>query len=233
LAKYDALVIFRFRSTKATIVQPRQKPCPVSCCGTFYGIKRKKMNHILVEMMSELTHLTEEEKSGIENSFPVKELDKGTYLLKEGQIAQNAYFVINGCIREYELMNGEEKTIEFYTEHQSAANFNSLANKIPSKRYFICNEKTTVAILSSEKEKELYIKHPRFEAFCRTGMEKMFGEKQNQLAEYISLKPKERYLKLQKLRPDLINRVPQYQIASYLGIKPETLSRIRKRFIKS
>ena len=76
-------------------------------------------------------------------------------------------------------------------------------------------------------------KYPRFETFCRTGMEKMMGEKQSQLAEFIVLKPEQRYLKLQEERPDLLNRVPQFQIASYLGIKPETLSRIRKRLVKS
>lgn len=57
----------------------------------------------------------------------------------------------------------------------------------------------------------------------------MMGQKQQQLAEYITLKPEQRYQKLQDERPDLINRVPQYHIASYLGIKPETLSRIRAR----
>lgn len=191
------------------------------------------MNHILVEIMSALTPLTEEEKVEIERSFPLKEYSKDFHLLKEGQIAQNAYFVIEGCIREYELIDGEEKTIAFYTEHQSAANFHSLATGTASKCYFICTEDTTVAVLNAESEKALYRKHPRFETFCRTGMEKMLGEKQIQLAEFISLKPEQRYLKLREQRPDLINRVPQFQIASYLGIKPETLSRIRKRLVKN
>lgn len=191
------------------------------------------MKHVLVEMMSQITHLTNEEKSDIEKSIPIKEFKKGTYLLKEGQIAKHSYFVIKGCIREYKLIDGEEKTTAFYTEDQSAANFNSMANNTPSKNYFICNENLTVAILHIDIEKELYRKYPRFEAICRAGTEKMLGEKQSQLAEFISLKPEQRYLKLQKQRPDLINRVPQFQIASYLGIKPETLSRIRKRLVKN
>lgn len=187
------------------------------------------MNHILIEMMSQMTSLTEEEKMDIEQSFPIKTYGKGTNLLKEGQVAKNAYFVIKGCIREYELIDGEEKTTAFFTEEQSATNFNSLANQIPSRQYFVCTEETTVAILNTEKEQGLYQKHPRFESFCRTGMEKMLGEKHMQLAEFISLKPEQRYLKLQEERPNLLQRVPQYQIASYLGIKPETLSRIRKK----
>lgn len=190
------------------------------------------MKHILVEILSSLTTISEDEALDIEQSFPVKTYDKGTYLLKEGQIAKSAYFVVEGCIREYELRDGIEKTTGFFTENQSAANFQSLAGKVPSKQNFVCAEKTTVAVLNSEKEQELYRKHPRFETFCRTGMEKMMGDKHNELAEFISLKPEERYLKLQEDRPELINRVPQYQIASYLGIKPETLSRIRKRLIK-
>ncbi|MCI4671905.1 MAG: Crp/Fnr family transcriptional regulator [Bacteroidia bacterium] len=191
------------------------------------------MMHILVELMSELTPLSEEEKLEIEQSFPIREFEKDSFLLREGQVARAAYYVIEGCIREYEIIDGEEKTTAFYTEKQSAVNFNSLANKVPSRKFFVCNESTRLAVLDSEKEQELYKKYPRFESFCRTGMEKMLGEKQAQLGEYISLKPEQRYLKLQAERPELINRVPQYQIASYIGIKPETLSRIRKRLVKN
>ena len=90
-----------------------------------------------------------------------------------------------------------------------------------------------MAILNAEKEQALYDQYPRFETFCRTGMEKMLGTEQIRLSEYIVLKPEQRYLKLRKERPELINRVPQHQIASYLGIQPETLSRIRRRLVKS
>lgn len=185
--------------------------------------------HILVELMSQLTTLTEEEKIDIENSFPEAEMEKGTYLLKEGQVAKEAYFVIKGCIRAYQLIDGEEKTTAFFTEEQSVVNFDSMVNQKPSKINFVCEENTTVAVLNAKKEKVLYEKHPRFEAFCRSGVEQMMGEKQTQLEELITLKPTQRYKKLQQTRPGLINRVPQYHIASYLGIKPETLSRIRKK----
>jgi len=191
------------------------------------------MKHILIEILSELTPLTAEERLDIEESIPIKVFEKGTYLLREGQVASNSYFVVEGCVRVYELIDGEEKTIAFYTENQSVANFSSLATGTPSKQYFVCNEKATLAILNGEKEEALYQKYPRFGTLCRIGMEKILGEKQSQLAELIALKPEQRYLKLQEERPDLINRVPQFQIASYLGIKPETLSRIRKRLSKS
>ncbi|MFK7775531.1 MAG: Crp/Fnr family transcriptional regulator [Saprospiraceae bacterium] len=187
------------------------------------------MENILVQFMSQMTTLSKEETTSIENSFPIKTFKKEHLLLKEGMIANDAYYVIEGCIREYELLDGEEKTTAFYTENQSAINFNSQANKIPSIKYFECTEQTTVAILNNEKEKELYQKHPRFETFCREGMEQMMGAQQEALSKFIISNPTERYLKLVNERPDLINRVPQYQIASFLGIKPETLSRIRKK----
>lgn len=187
------------------------------------------MEHILVEFLSQLTSLNDEERMAIRESFPIKTFKKGQQLLKEGMIALDAYFVIKGCIREYELVDGLEITTAFYTEEQSAVNFNSQVNKIPSTKYFECNEDTTVAVLNGEKEKKLYQKHPRFEHFCREGMEQMMGAQQDSLSRFIILDAKERYLKLLKERPGLVNRVPQYQIASYLGIKPETLSRIRKK----
>ena len=101
---------------------------------------------------------------------------------------------------------------------QSAINFNSQVNKTSSSKYFECAEETRVAILNSEKEKYLYQNHPRFESFCREGMEQMMGTQQETLSKFIVSSPKERYLHLLKERPGLINRVPQYQIASYLGL---------------
>jgi len=188
------------------------------------------MKNILVELMSNFIELSDEEKQSIVDAFPVKTFEKGTNLLRVGQIAENSFLVIKGCIRKYSINeNGDESTTAFYTEYQSAVNFDSLTNRSPSKYFFSCTEKTTVAIINSEKETALYKKHPKFGEVCRVEMEKMMGEKQETLSKFINSTPKERYLNLLKERPGLINRVPQYQLASYLGIKPETLSRIRKR----
>jgi len=187
------------------------------------------MRHFLVEAMSQMTTLSEEETRSIEKSFPIKTFEKGTYLLKEGQIANDAFSVLEGCIREYTLLDGEEMTTGFYTEHQSAIDFNSQANQKPSTKNFVCTEKTTVAILNGKKEKALYKAHPRFEKFCREGMEQMMGGEQEKLSKFMVMGPEARYLNLLEERPELLNRVPQYQLASYLGVKPETLSRIRKR----
>ena len=146
-----------------------------------------------------------------------------------GEISKDAFFVIEGGVRKHSIEDGDEKTFEFYTEFQSAVNFESISNRSPSKYYFTCIEDSIIAIINSEKESELYRKFPRFGEVCRVELEKMLGASQEDLVKFKNSTPKERYLKLLKERPILINRVPQYQLASYLGIKPETLSRIRKR----
>ncbi len=189
-------------------------------------------HHVLVDILSQMTTLTEAEAADIAMAFPIVTMPKGAFLLKEGQVAVDAYFVVKGCVRAYRMDDGEEQTLNFFTEHQSVANFNSLAHQTPSDQNFICVEETVVAIVNAEKEAALYQKYPRFETFCRSGMEKMLGDQQAALLALMALDPETRYLKLRNERPDLINRVPQYQLASYLGIKPETLSRIRKRIFK-
>ena len=191
------------------------------------------MKNTLVDMMSNFIDLTDEEKQGILEAFPINTFAKETDLLKEGQIAKDAFVVIKGCIRKYSIQNGEEITSEFYTEFQSAVNFDSMANKKPSKYYLSCTEETTVAIMNSEKENALYKKFPRFGEVCRVEMEKILGENQEAFSTFKNASPKERYLNLLKNRPDLILRVPQHQLASYLGVTPETLSRIRKRILVS
>ena len=191
------------------------------------------MGHILIDILATMTPLTEEEKRDIITSIPIQTVEKGTYLERIGDISRNSYFVIKGCIREFELVDGEEKTTAFYTEEDSAVNFTSLSTQTPSTKNFVCEEDTTVAILNAEKENALYQKYPRFEQLCRSGVEQMMGQKQDQLSSMILLKPEERYEKLQRERPDLLNRVAQYHIASYLGIQPETLSRIRRRLVRN
>ena len=187
------------------------------------------MKNILVEMMSNFIKLTEDEKQGIIDAFPIKSFVKGTDLLREGQIAKDAFFVIKGCVRKYSIDEGDERTTEFYTEFETATDFESISNKKPSKYFLNCLEDCTIAIINSNKETELYKKFPRFGDVCRVEMEKMLGASQEELSVFKKSTPKERYLKILKERPNLINRVPQYQVASYLGVKPETLSRIRKK----
>jgi hypothetical protein len=101
--------------------------------------------------------------------------------------------VVSGCIRNYELKDGEGKTWELYTEGQTAANFQSLATGTSSKLNLVCIEETTIAIVNIAMEQALYTKHPRFEAFCRSGLDQMMGKQQADMARFIKSSPEELY----------------------------------------
>ncbi|MBL6447949.1 Crp/Fnr family transcriptional regulator [Fulvivirga sp. 29W222] len=175
--------------------------------------------------------LTEEELQAISAAIEIRAYKAGTILLEAGEIATECYLNLKGCVRQYYFIDGEEKTTFFYTEDQPIASFASATKKMPSTHYLSCVEDTVLSVMSFEKEEKLYKKYPRFESLCRIGVEEQLGDYQEILAKYITSSPEERYLNLLETRPDLLNRVPQYQLASYLGVKPESLSRIRKRIM--
>lgn len=173
--------------------------------------------------------VTEKEADTLNECIPIFQYPKGTILLKEGQVSRESYFTIKGCVRSYYLVEGEERTTTFYTEGSSIASLTSYLSKKPATHYLSCVEDSTLAVLSFDREQELYKKHPKFEALCRHSIEEEFGKQQELLANFLTKSPEERYLHLQETRPDLLIRVPQYHLATYLGVKPESLSRIRKR----
>lgn len=173
--------------------------------------------------------ISDQEALALAECIPVKEYPKGTILLRAGQVARDSYFNIKGLVRRYYLADGEEKTTSFFTEEQAISSLNSYLHKIPSDHFLSCVEDCTLAVLNYDKEIELYKRVPKFESLCRVSMEEEFGKQQAALAAFITKSPEERYLHLLQTQPELIHRVPQYHLATYLGVKPESLSRIRKR----
>lgn len=187
------------------------------------------MANKFVSYFSKISPLTKEESEAIAKSMQTAIYRKGDYLLREGQISAKTYFILEGCIREYILTNGEEKTTNFYTEEQWAISLNSLSQNNSAKHNWVCVEDTTVVAGDEEQAQALFQRFPRFETISRTIMEAAFAEQKEALTSYYTDSPEQRYLKLLKSRPDLFQRVPQYHLASYIGVKPESLSRIRKR----
>lgn len=173
--------------------------------------------------------LSQTERQFLDECIPVKLFPKDTILLEEGQIARDSYFVIDGCVRSYYYVEGEDRTTAFFVEGDAVASLTSYVSQKPANHYFACVEESKLAILNYHKEIELYKRFPKFEALCRLHMEEEFGKQQQRLAKFLTQSPEERYVDLLQTSPDLVQRVPQYHLASYLGVKPESLSRIRKR----
>ncbi len=183
----------------------------------------------LIAYFSRFQILSEDEKNVIRNVTEICVIKKGVTLLKEGQIPKDNYFLIKGGIRQYYLKNGEEKTSHFFTEEEWVLPFTGVENNGKSKYYLECIEDSHLVIANDEQGNDFLEEFPRFQKISQQILQKEIVRQQNELAKYINQSPEERYMDLQENRPDLLSRVPQYQIASYIGIKPESLSRIRKR----
>lgn len=186
------------------------------------------MEAYLFEFLAKHIVLTEEEKAALMALELFQTYPKGHVLLREGAFASAGYFVIKGCLRCYYLDDGIEKTTAFYME-QEGITPESLINQSPSQYYIICEEETIVLVSTPEMEQSMFEKFPKFERLCRVLSETELANQQVAFAKMFNSTPEERYLHLMRTKPQLLQRVPQYQIASYIGVKPESLSRIRKR----
>ena len=188
------------------------------------------MQDLLFDFMSRYISLTEDEKNAIVSLDIFRSVKKGTTLLKAGQKSKYSYFVLKGCIRKYYIIDGEEKTTAFYTEMEGLTPHCVLSHT-PSE-YFISSVEDSILIVSNtDMEVEMNRKFPKFEIMCRILSEELLAKQQINFDEFKTSSTEQRYLNLLQKRPDLIQRVPQHQLASYLGIKPQSLSRLRARIL--
>jgi len=180
-------------------------------------------------MISKFKILNKEEVEIIVETTIVDEFEKGTLLLKEGQIPTKCYMVVEGCVREYIIKEGEEKSTAFFTEGDTFTPHTD--DSKPSKHYWECVEDCILTISNKSYEEEIRAALPRIDAvFQEIAIEKINRAKE-EWSQFVTSSPEERYLHLLETKPFLLNRIPHHQIASYLGIKPESLSRIRKRLV--
>ena len=186
------------------------------------------MDHDILNYLSRYIPVGPELEEEIRSIPFLRSFPKGTLLLKEGGYSNECYFIIKGCIRCFYIKEGEERTTEFYTEEEVVTP-SAYGTGVPSGYYIECLEDTLVGLGSPELESKIYQKFPQLESLNRALAEAALARQRDAFAEFKMAGPEERYLHLLQNRPDLLQRVPQYQLASYLGITPESLSRIRKR----
>lgn len=189
------------------------------------------MDQKLLNYFSKIMPLTQQEADAIAATMIIRQSKKGDILLKEGQISTEAYFVLEGCVRQYFIIDGKEKTANFFTKEQWVISLNSFSYRQPSTHYMECALDSVLVVGNREKEQDLYRRFPRLESVSRKVLEKVFAEQQQLMAVYITDNAEQRYEKLLHSRPELLQIIPQYQIASYIGVQPESLSRIRKRIM--
>lgn len=182
-----------------------------------------------IEIFRQFTDFDNSELKIIMPYFEPKKIKKKTTLLEIGKVSNEVFYLIKGCIRLYCEKDGEELSTYFFTENMFAGSYDSFLSRKPSKVAIETLEECKVLILTHKGQEKLYEIFPKMNEFIRKAIEQRFILLHDLFISYLLNSPEERYLKLQKDRPELIQRIPQRQIASYIGVTPVSLSRIRNR----
>ena len=156
---------------------------------------------------------------------------KKEYILSEGQLCKHYYFILDGLVRFFYIDEKAHEVItQFAIEHWWFTNYESFIMQSPSRVYIQAIEPTSVVMIAKHQFDELLTKLPKLERFFRLITENMLIATQKKYEYYLKMESKEKYEQIIKHIPQLIQRVPQYMIASYLEISPEYLSQIRKKY---
>lgn len=150
----------------------------------------------------------------------------------EGVIGSKIAFVNKGLLRHYYNKDGEEVTAQFYFETDWVGDLMSHLIQEPSKMNIQALETTELFVLFIEDIQDLFIRIPALEKFDRLYSQRVAIQLYHREYSFLVDSPEERYLKLLQEKPNLVERIPQYYLAQYLGIRPESLSRIRKRLAR-
>lgn len=183
----------------------------------------------LITYFEQHIELEESEREFLRKNIPIKTFDKNELLLTAGETSQAFYHIFDGCIRLYYMNGIEEKTAFFYFENMFVSSYESFIRQAPAKHSLQTIERTTVAEISVELAYQLLKISPKFEFLARVMMEEELIVCQEIISSFVTLNAEQRYLKLLETNAPLLQRIPQYHLATYLGVTPETLSRIRKR----
>lgn len=165
-------------------------------------------------------------------NFDSRTLKKKTTLLNAGKIAKEVHFIKSGCIRLYYEKDGEDISAYFFTEHMFAGAYDSFISQKLSRHSIEAIEDCEVLAIDYLGFQRVLKDSPEWNEHVRKILEERFVALHDLFTSQILDSPEERYVKLQKARPDLINRIPQHQIATYLGVTAVSLSRIRNRIVK-
>jgi CRP-like cAMP-binding protein len=161
--------------------------------------------------------------------FVEKEISSKTILLKEGEISNNAFFIKKGCLRQWFNKDGKDITFQFFFENQAVASIDSFINKKPGLFTIESIEPSTILSFSRDNFEQISQIYPEFKDILQEVLFQRFRNYTQLFQSRIKDSPQERYEDLIKNCPEIIKRVPQHYIASYLGITHISLSRIRKR----
>ncbi|WKS96137.1 Crp/Fnr family transcriptional regulator [Riemerella columbina] len=179
--------------------------------------------------LSEVLELPPDTLSACEGLYTIKKVKKGQLILQAGEVGDFTVFVEKGLLRMYSIdRDGKEHIIQFAPEHWLISDRNSLFFGETSQFYIEAIEDSEVLILDAEFFTQLVKRFPQMAKPQDILLQKHIRNLQNRVNALLGASAEERYLDFIKMYPDILLRVPQWMVASYLGITPESLSRVRK-----
>ena len=187
----------------------------------------------LLEYFDRLIPLNEEERNLVRSRFYPHLFLKRQFALQHGDVCQYFHFVVRGCLRLYKVGDdGVHHILQFATENHWISDLASFHKKNRSSFDIDALEDTVVLRISHGDLIDLYIRAPKFDRIFRALLENHFMQQQERIGQLFSSTAEERYQSFLEAYPHLQNRLSQVQVAAYLGITPEFLSRIRSRLAK-
>jgi len=183
----------------------------------------------LIENIKLYTPLNEQEIRLLLNAVEKKVYQKNELIFTEGKTSDEIYFVTKGCVRLFYNVDGIDKTAFFYTEGQFICAGESYTYNIPAIENYQAIEQTELFIFGKSDIEPLLKEVPKFEIIARMATENELITCQKVIASFVTKSAEERYVDLLNTQGELFQRVPQQYIASFLGVSPETLSRIKVR----
>ena len=188
------------------------------------------MYELFFQKLNETVSLTLEEQEIIKSKLTPKRLRKKQYLLQEGDVCKYIAFVEKGALRAYTVSEkGTEHIVQFALEGWLVSDLYSFLTCEPATYNIDALEDAELLLISATAHENLLQELPKYETYTRLQLTGAYIAMQRRLTSIISLSLDERYNYFTSLYPDVIQRVPQHMIASYMGLTPETLSRVRRR----
>ncbi|WP_072930901.1 Crp/Fnr family transcriptional regulator [Chishuiella changwenlii] len=179
--------------------------------------------------LQSIINFSDESWEIIENTLVEKQVKKNEFIMVPGEYSEDYYFVESGVIRSYTIdENGKEHVLQFGTENWIVSDRNSAFCKQQSKFYIQAIEDSKVILLNEKLTNLISSLNPDYLAAQNKLVQNHVRSLQDRINLLLGATAKTRYLEFMRLYPNQLNRIPQWMIASYLGITPESLSRVRK-----
>jgi CRP/FNR family transcriptional regulator, anaerobic regulatory protein len=191
------------------------------------------MTSQIIQSIKLFVPLNTEEEEAFLKILTLKKFKKKEFILQEGQICDKVSFINSGYTRAFYNVEGVENTVQFFFENSWYTDYASFLTGQPAFENLQALENCEVVQVKKADLYKLYNQFPVFDRVGRVMAENAFLSLSNLNKMLTNEEPTERYLNLLKQRPNVVEKIPQHYIASYLGVKPESLSRIRKRILDS